>query len=84
MFDWNDYRQKVEAAASTLEEPVGPKRFMAGVLIAERDPNKDSFGSDEFCWMRAPGVRRSTCLKLLAIFCERMLTSAESHYSQGS
>lgn len=61
MFEWNVYRRKVEAAASTLDEQPDPGKFMVGVLIAGRDSIKDYFASDDFCWMRAPGVRRHIC-----------------------
>ncbi|KAL5390396.1 hypothetical protein DPSP01_001963 [Paraphaeosphaeria sporulosa] len=55
MFDWDDFRRKVEAVSLTLEEQVGDKKSMVGVLIADRDPDQENFVKDDFNWMKAPG-----------------------------
>lgn len=39
-----------------------PGRFMVGVLIADRDPDKEGLDDTDFRWMKAPSVRSHTWL----------------------
>lgn len=55
MSEWQRFRQKVVAAQPEGEE-LGPRRFMVGVLLADRDPNGELTHLD-FKWIKAHNVR---------------------------